>query len=87
MIHAAGVLRDALFLNQSAEAFGTVLAPKVRGAWELHRQTSGLPLDLFICFSSMSLAGRLSGANELRRRQCIPRRSGGHAAARRAFRR
>jgi acyl transferase domain-containing protein/7-keto-8-aminopelargonate synthetase-like enzyme/acyl carrier protein len=58
VVHAAGVIRDGLFRNQSAESFNAVMAPKVRGVWELHLQTSRLPLDWFVCFSSMSsLAG------------------------------
>ena len=58
VIHAAGVLREALVRNQSAEHFIAAMAPKARGAWELHKQTSGVPLDFFVCFSSMaSLAG------------------------------
>ena len=29
------------------------MAPKVQGAWNLHQQTLGLPLDFFVCFSSI----------------------------------
>lgn len=54
VVHAAGIVRDALVRNQSAESFAAVMAPKVRGAWELHRQTSGMPLDFFVCLSSMA---------------------------------
>ena len=36
VIHAAGVLREALVRNQSADSFASVMAPKVRGGWELH---------------------------------------------------
>jgi acyl transferase domain-containing protein/7-keto-8-aminopelargonate synthetase-like enzyme/acyl carrier protein len=58
IVHAAGVLREALVRNQSADHFLTAMNPKVRGAWELHRQTSEIALDFFVCFSSMaSLAG------------------------------
>jgi acyl carrier protein len=31
-----------------------VLAPKVQGTWNLHRQTLDLPLDFFVMFSSLS---------------------------------
>ena len=31
-----------------------VLAPKVSGAWNLHRQTLSRPLDFFLLFSSLS---------------------------------
>jgi myxalamid-type polyketide synthase MxaB len=64
VIHAAGLLREALMRNQSAETFTAVLAPKARGAWELHKLTAAIPLDLFICFSSMaSLTGSPGQAN------------------------
>jgi acyl transferase domain-containing protein/7-keto-8-aminopelargonate synthetase-like enzyme len=64
IVHAAGVLHEGLVQNQSAASFATVLAPKVRGAWELHRLTRELPLDFFVCFSSMaSLTGSPGQAN------------------------
>ena len=54
VFHSAGVLREALIRNQTAGHFEASMAPKVRGAWELHSQTKGLPLDHFVCFSSMA---------------------------------
>jgi 7-keto-8-aminopelargonate synthetase-like enzyme len=40
------------------------MAPKVHGAWELHRQTEALPLDFFVVFSSMaSVLGSAGQAN------------------------
>jgi NAD(P)-dependent dehydrogenase (short-subunit alcohol dehydrogenase family) len=54
VVHAAGVLDDGILENQTAERFARVMAPKVRGAWELHVQTQALPLDFFVCFSSMA---------------------------------
>jgi acyl transferase domain-containing protein/7-keto-8-aminopelargonate synthetase-like enzyme/acyl carrier protein len=64
VIHAAGVLREALVRNQSADSFASAMAPKVRGGWELHRLTRGMPLDFFVCFSSMaSLTGSPGQAN------------------------
>jgi acyl transferase domain-containing protein/acyl carrier protein len=52
VVHAAGVLDDGILEKQTAERFACVLAPKVRGAWELHVRTQSLPLDFFVCFSS-----------------------------------
>ena len=52
VIHAAGVLDDGVLVQQTWERFARVLAPKVAGAWNLHRLTQGLPLDFFILFSS-----------------------------------
>ena len=52
VIHSVGVLSDAALTNQSWESFETVLSPKIRGAWHLHRATLDRDLDLFILFSS-----------------------------------
>ncbi|WP_269749936.1 type I polyketide synthase [Polyangium fumosum] len=52
VIHAAGVLDDGILTQQSPERFERVLAPKVRGAWNLHVETRALPLDFFVLFSS-----------------------------------
>jgi acyl transferase domain-containing protein len=52
IVHAAGVLDDGVLLQQSWERFERVLAPKVAGAWNLHRLTTDLPLDFFVLFSS-----------------------------------
>lgn len=58
IIHAAGVLREALVREQSADHYRAAMNPKIRGAWALHRHTAKIPLDFFVCFSSMaSLAG------------------------------
>jgi myxalamid-type polyketide synthase MxaB len=64
VVHAAGVLDDGVIDNQTAERFARVMAPKVHGAWYLHTQTQSLPLDFFVCFSSMaSMVGALGQAN------------------------
>ncbi len=52
VIHAAGVLDDAMIIDQTWERFQKVLAPKVQGAWNLHRATIDIPLDFFILYSS-----------------------------------
>ena len=54
VIHSVGVLSDASLTNQSWERFEQVLWPKVLGAWQLHRATAGLDLDLFVLFSSVA---------------------------------
>ncbi len=53
IIHAAGVLQDALLLQQRWENFETAMAPKVAGAWHLHNLTRETPLDFFVLFSSV----------------------------------
>jgi NAD(P)-dependent dehydrogenase (short-subunit alcohol dehydrogenase family)/cyclopropane fatty-acyl-phospholipid synthase-like methyltransferase len=54
VIHAAGVLDDGVLTQLSWDRFRRVMAAKVDGAWNLHQQTRDLPLDLFVCFSSIS---------------------------------
>src|SRR5205085_2580892 len=54
IIHAAGVLDDGVLQDQNWERFERVMAPKIGGAWNLHRLTQGRPLDFFVCFSSLA---------------------------------
>lgn len=54
VIHAAGVLDDAVIAEMDWTRMARVLAPKVAGAWNLHLQTRRLPLDFFVCFSSVA---------------------------------
>ncbi len=52
VVHAAGVLDDGVLMQQTWARFEAVLAPKVQGAWNLHRLTRDQPLDFFVLFSS-----------------------------------
>ena len=52
IIHAAGVIDDAVIAGQSRERFIKVMGPKVQGTWNLHEETKGRGLDFFVCFSS-----------------------------------
>ncbi|MFC8047256.1 SDR family NAD(P)-dependent oxidoreductase [Nocardia sp. NPDC057353] len=52
VIHAAGVLDDAAVLSLDDAGLGTVLRPKVDGAWHLHELTQRAELDHFVLFSS-----------------------------------
>ncbi|NER50060.1 MAG: SDR family NAD(P)-dependent oxidoreductase, partial [Symploca sp. SIO1A3] len=64
VIHAAGVLDDGVLQNMSWQRFTKVMAPKVQGTWHLHQLTQDLPLDFFVCFSSMaSILGGLGQGN------------------------
>ena len=54
VVHAAGVLADGILQQQVWANFEKVFAPKVAGAWNLHRLTEHLPLDFFVLFSSVS---------------------------------
>ncbi|THF49231.1 type I polyketide synthase [Allorhizobium terrae] len=52
VVHAAGLLDDALIVNLTPEQVERVLRPKVDGAIHLDRLTRTDPLDLFVLFSS-----------------------------------
>ena len=56
IIHTAAVFANAMLKNQTAADLKSVWSPKVCGAWNLHQQSEsmGLPLDLFVLFSSIS---------------------------------
>lgn len=54
IIHSAGVLDDGVIAQQTPEKFSRVLASKVKGTWNLHQATLGIPLDMFVCFSSIA---------------------------------
>ncbi len=54
IIHAAAVIDDALAENLTKAHIQRVLAPKVAGAWNLHQQSLGLPLDFFVLYSSIT---------------------------------
>jgi NAD(P)-dependent dehydrogenase (short-subunit alcohol dehydrogenase family)/acyl carrier protein len=54
VIHAAGVLADATVAQLDAGRLDAALAPKVAGAWHLHRLTLGRQLDHFVLFSSVA---------------------------------
>jgi NADPH:quinone reductase-like Zn-dependent oxidoreductase/acyl carrier protein len=54
VIHAAGVLDDALTVNMNTEKFQHATRPKINGAWNLHKATLDCPLDFFVMFSSVA---------------------------------
>jgi len=54
VVHAAGVLEDGLINRQDADRYRKVLAPKIAGAWNLHRLTLDDPLDAFVLYGSAS---------------------------------
>lgn len=62
VIHAAGLIDDALVIHKTADAIDRVLAPKVQGIENLDRATAGCRLELFIAFSSV--AGALGNAGQ-----------------------
>lgn len=52
IVHAAGVVRDALLTELDDAGLAAVLAPKVAGAWNLHRATLSDPVSLFAMYSA-----------------------------------
>ena len=59
IVHAAGVIRDAVLIHQRWDAAKQVFRGKLHGAWLLHELTRTLPLDFFILYSA---AGVVLGA-------------------------
>lgn len=53
ILHSAGVIKDRLILNKTAEELQAVMAPKVTGLVHLDQATKDLKLDLFVVFSSI----------------------------------
>jgi myxalamid-type polyketide synthase MxaE and MxaD len=62
IVHAAGVLDDGIIVQQTPERLLRVMAPKVLGAWNLHRLSESLQLEQFVSFSS--LAGTLGSPGQ-----------------------
>jgi acyl transferase domain-containing protein/acyl carrier protein len=62
VVHTAGVLDDATVDGLTAGRLDTVFTPKVDAAWHLHELTTGVPLSMFVLFSS--LAGTIGNAGQ-----------------------
>lgn len=54
VIHAAGVLDDAMLTSLTPERIDSVLRAKIDAAWNLHELTRDLNLSAFVMFSSMA---------------------------------
>ncbi|KAJ5762471.1 polyketide synthase [Penicillium nucicola] len=64
VLHMAMALNDYPFPRMSFEQWQASLAPKVRGAWNLHLSVSNESLDFFVMFSSIvGICGNVSQAN------------------------
>jgi mycoketide-CoA synthase len=64
VIHAAGVLEDAVVTSLTPERVDLVLRAKVDAAWNLHELTREMPISAFVMFSSMAgLVGSSGQAN------------------------
>ncbi|AQW47776.1 type I polyketide synthase [Streptomyces violaceusniger] len=62
VVHAAGVLDDAVLTTQTPERLARVWRPKATAAAHLHAATAELPLSLFVMFSST--AGTLGASGQ-----------------------
>jgi acyl transferase domain-containing protein/aryl carrier-like protein len=62
VVHAAGILDDALLQRSDTDRARAVLAPKVLGVIAIDEATAGLPLEFLVCFSSIS--GVLGGMGQ-----------------------
>jgi acyl-CoA synthetase (AMP-forming)/AMP-acid ligase II/3-oxoacyl-(acyl-carrier-protein) synthase/acyl carrier protein len=54
VVHVAGVAQECAIAALTPAALRDVAASKVTGGWNLHLLTRELPLDVFVCFSSIS---------------------------------
>jgi acyl transferase domain-containing protein/acyl carrier protein len=54
VVHSAMVLHDEPLARVDRTSMEKVLAPKLAGAWNLHRATRDLPLDWFVTYSSVA---------------------------------
>lgn len=54
VFHLAGIIDDGMLHQLEWDRFDPVLAPKIKGAWNLHLLTRDLDLDHFVLFSSVA---------------------------------
>ncbi|NYG35449.1 SDR family NAD(P)-dependent oxidoreductase [Sphaerotilus montanus] len=87
VLHAAAAADTTGLLHQTDSAqFAAVLRPKLLGAWHLDALTRDLPLDFFVCFSSITALtgdlglGAYAAANSFLDALCRQRHAAGRPA-------
>lgn len=64
VVHAAGVLKDGLIMDQEWDDFSSVLNPKIVGTINIYQILEKQPLEFFIMLSSMtSVVGNMGQGN------------------------
>jgi SAM-dependent methyltransferase/NAD(P)-dependent dehydrogenase (short-subunit alcohol dehydrogenase family)/acyl carrier protein len=72
IFHAAGVLDDAMLIQQTPERIAAVLGPKLTGGVLLDRLTRELPIEHFVLFSSSAaLLGSAGQVNHSAANACL----------------
>ncbi len=71
IFHAAMVLDDGVLPQLTTERLSRVMAPKVMGAWNLHRASAGLRLNHFVMFSSVSALVGAAGQSNYAAANCF----------------
>ncbi|UII27311.1 alpha/beta fold hydrolase [Fulvivirga maritima] len=61
IVHAAGLIKASPLVELESSEYSNILAPKVKGGWNLHLLSQNYDLDLFLLFSSASSMIGLSG--------------------------
>ncbi|MFA0962297.1 SDR family NAD(P)-dependent oxidoreductase [Roseivirga sp. BDSF3-8] len=61
IVHAAGIISPNALTDLDRTELSQILAPKARGAWNLHELSKDYPLEHFIMFSSASALIGLAG--------------------------
>ncbi|MEU5614939.1 SDR family NAD(P)-dependent oxidoreductase, partial [Streptomyces sparsogenes] len=62
VVHTAGIVKDGIVQSIAPDELREVLRVKAEAAWHLHDLTRGLPLSMFVLYSS--LAGVIGGAGQ-----------------------
>lgn len=63
ILHAAGMMNNALMADEDPIAAADVLTAKTLGTWYLHQASLHMPLQHFICFSSTTALLGAAGAS------------------------